>query len=295
MTGNPRCATAMPIVSEAASAKINLTLHVTGRRADGYHLLDSLVIFADVGDLVTAAPADTLRLSVTGPRGAGVPLGDDNLVLRAARLMAPGGVQLTLDKHLPAASGIGGGSADAAACLRALARLWGRDVPGLDEQLRLGADVPVCVESRPCRMTGIGGSLGPVPDLPALWLVLVNPGVALETPAVFRALTSRDNAPMPRSLPRWAGAADLADWLAGQRNDLQAAAITCAPVVHDVLNAIAATQGCLLARMSGSGATCFGLFADRDAADRAAAHIADARPDWWVTAAGLHKTRAGSN
>lgn len=279
--------TKMPVVSEAASAKINLSLHVTGRRADGYHLLDSLVVFADIGDVVTAETADALSFNVTGPRGVGVPAGADNLVMRAARLLGPGGARLTLDKHLPAASGIGGGSADAAACLRALSRLWGRPLPELADQLTLGADVPVCVESRPCRMSGIGGELRAVPEVPPLWLLLVNPGVALETPVVFRALTARNNAPMPEILPRWRDVADFADWLADQRNDLQAAAIVCAPMVQDVLHAIIATQGCLLSRMSGSGATCFGIFATRAAADNAAAQITAVRRDWWVAASGL--------
>lgn len=275
-------------LAEAAPAKINLTLHVTGRRSDGYHLLDSLVVFADVGDVVSAEPADALSLSVTGPRGPGVPVGADNLVFRAARLMGPGaGARLTLDKHLPAASGIGGGSADAAACLRVLARLWGRPVPPLADQLRLGADVPVCVGSRPVRMTGIGEGLDPVPDLPPVWLLLVNPGVALETPQVFRALASPTHAPMPARLPVWADAPDLARWLAAQRNDLQPAAVACAPVVGDVLHAIGATPACLLARMSGSGATCFGVYASRAAADRAAETVRAAYPDWWVAATGL--------
>ncbi|SDW28405.1 4-diphosphocytidyl-2-C-methyl-D-erythritol kinase [Roseicitreum antarcticum] len=276
-------------LAEPARAKINLTLHVTGRRADGYHLLDSLVVFADVGDVVSAEPADALSLSVIGPRGAGVPVGADNLVFRAAKLMAPGGgARLTLDKHLPAASGIGGGSADAAACLRVLAHLWGCELPPLADQLRLGADVPVCVVSRPCRMTGIGEGLAPVPRLPPVWLLLVNPGVGLETPQVFRALTTADHAPMPQDLPVWADAADLAFWLAAQRNDLQPAAIACAPVVGQVLDAVGSTAECLLARMSGSGATCFGVYASRTAADRAADTMRIAHPDWWVAATGLH-------
>ena len=180
-------------VSEAASAKLNLCLHVTGRRGDGYHLLDSLVVFADVADRVSAAPGQGLSLRVTGPEGAGLGSEPDNLVLRAARSMGVTDAALLLEKHLPVAAGIGGGSADAAAALRALARWTGRPLPSDAEVLRLGADVPVCLSGRPARMTGIGEGLTPLPPLPALWVVLVNPRVAVPTPQVFAALTRRDN------------------------------------------------------------------------------------------------------
>lgn len=266
-----------------APAKVNLTLHVTGRRADGYHLLDSLVIFADVGDRLRVAPG--AGFTVTGPRAAGVPVDDSNLVLRAARLIPDHGLAITLDKHLPAASGIGGGSSDAAATLLALAQATGQALPEAAAILGLGADVPVCLQGRPTRMSGIGESLSAVPPLPPVHMVLVNPGIAVATPDVFRRLDSPDNAPMPAQLPDWLDAADLARWLATQRNDLEAPACDLAPEIARTLAAIAATDDTLIARMSGSGATCFGLYATRAQADAAAAALGDANPEWWVAAA----------
>ncbi len=266
-----------------APAKVNLALHVTGRRADGYHLLDSLVVFAGVGDTVSATPSDRLTLQVTGPQARHLPVTDDNLVLRAARLMGVTAA-LTLDKVLPVASGIGGGSADAAATLKALADLTGRALPAPAEILRLGADVPVCLTGRPVRMQGVGEILSPLPALPPAWLVLANPGVAVPTPAVFAALTRRDNAPLPE-VPSFADAAALARWLGHQRNDLQPPAIALVPAIADTLAALSHQPGCLLARMSGSGATGFGLFAAMEAAMRAADALSRARPAWWVSAA----------
>ena len=268
-------------VTDFAPAKINLTLHVTGQRSDGYHLLDSLVVFAGVGDSVTVAPAPTLSLAITGPMGAALPVADDNLVLRAARAMNAT-AQITLHKVLPVSSGIGGGSADAAACLRALARLTGQSVPGPDQVLALGADVPVCLAGTPTRMSGIGEGLASVPPLPAAWLVLANPGVAVSTPAIFRALARRDNAPMPSTLPRLKTTADLAAFVAMQRNDLEAAAIALQPVIAQVKTALTVQPGCLIARMSGSGATCFGLFPDPLSANAAARMLQAAQPGWWV-------------
>jgi 4-diphosphocytidyl-2-C-methyl-D-erythritol kinase len=272
-----------------APAKVNLTLHVTGQRADGYHLLDSLVVFADVGDTVGATGADSLSLRVTGPQAAGLAAGDSNLVLRAARLFPrTTGAALTLDKVLPVASGIGGGSADAAATLQVLSRLWGVPLPGAADVLRLGADVPVCLAGRPVRMTGVGEGLHPLAHpLPPAALVLANPGVALSTPAVFAALDRRDHAPMPRDLPRLRHVAELAAFLAMTRNDLEPAATRLAPAIAQVRAALSAQQACLISRMSGSGATCFGLFPDLLAAAAAARALKAAHPDWWVAAAPL--------
>lgn len=259
-----------------APAKINLALHVTGQRADGYHLLDSLVAFADFGDHVSVEAAEGLSLSVTGPFAGAVPAGADNLVLRAAALFGTdAGARITLDKHLPPASGIGGGSSDAAAALRVLARLWARPVP---DALRLGADIPVCLAARAARMQGVGEVLTPV-TLPVMQAVLVNPGVEVATPSVFRALQRKDNAPMG-DVP----GAGLVDWLATCRNDLEAPAIAVEPVIAEVLAQIRAQPGCLLARMSGSGATCFGIF---DTAEQAKAAARAQRPDWWARAVQL--------
>lgn len=266
-----------PARREFAPAKLNLSLHVTGQRPDGYHLLDSLVVFLGVGDLVTLAPGP-LSLTVTGPFGAGLAPDPDNLCLRAARL-AGREAAITLDKRLPVASGIGGGSADAAAVLRAL------DAAPAGAQT-LGADVPVCMAGRATRMRGLGEVLDPLPDLPPLHIVLVNPGRGLSTPAVFGALTQRRNPPMPDPLPSFADAAALIGFLHDCRNDLQTAAIALLPEIADCLAALNGT-GALLARMSGSGATCFGLYADAAQAQAAQASIARARPGWWTVATGL--------
>lgn len=271
-----------------APAKLNLSLHVTGRRADGYHLLDSLVAFADVGDLILADRAEGLSLSVTGPQGSGLSSGDDNLVLRAARLMPGAGARITLSKVLPVASGIGGGSADAAATLRALAGLYGVPLPSAEQVLGLGADVPVCLEGRACRMTGVGEGVTPlVRPLPPVAVVLVNPGIALATPAVFQALDRRDNPPMPPDLPPLHDLAALIAFVRQTRNDLEPAATRLAPVIAQARSALEAQPGCALARMSGSGATCFGLFEDAAQADAAAATLRLAKPCWWITAATL--------
>ena len=276
-----------------APAKVNLCLHVTGRRADGYHLLDSLVVFAGVGDRLRFRPAPELTLRIEGPFGgalAGNGAGEgDNLVLRAARLMAPGrSAAITLDKRLPVAAGLGGGSADAAAALRGLARLWAVPLPETTGTLGLGADVPVCLDGRPARMRGIGERLDPVAGLPPAWLVLVNPGVAMPTGPVFAALPCRDNPPLPDLPPSgWSGPHALGAWLARTRNDLEAPAKALAPEIGTVLAAIAATPGCLLARMSGSGSSCFGLFASEDDARAAAGALSDVARGWWVVPAPL--------
>ena len=276
---------------ELAPAKVNLTLHVTGRRADGYHLLDSLVVFAAVGDRLSAAPAEGLSLAVTGPEAGALAAEPDNLVLRAARLLAARaagkvpGAALRLDKRLPVASGIGGGSADAAAALRLLARLWGVPAPEAASTAALGADVPACLAGVPLRMSGVGEVLSPAPALPpGLGLVLANPRAALSTPAVFSARAG-DFSPKAALPARWDRAEAMAATLRGCRNDLEAPAVTLCPPVAEVLRAMSALPGCLLARMSGSGATCWGLFAEAGAATRAAALLPDA---WWHWGGGLH-------
>ena len=276
------------VLVEFAPAKVNLTLHVTGRRADGYHLLDSLVGFAGVGDRLRLRPSEGLSLALEGPFAAGIPAGEDNLVLRAARTLGPGpGGILVLDKQLPPASGLGGGSGDAAAAMRLLARHRGLPGPDPSTGLALGADIPVCLAGRPTRMSGIGERLTPCPALPPAWLVLVNPGVETPTAAVFRAMERRDGAPMPDTLPAWADAQALASWLSTMRNDLEAPARALFPVIGDVLETLEARPGCGLARMSGSGATCFGLFASAPAAADAARRLRTDRPGWWVADAPL--------
>jgi len=264
-----------------APAKVNLALHVTGRRADGYHLLDSLVVFAGVGDELFAAPDGVLSLVVEGPRAAGVPVDGRNLVLRAAEMMAPErGAAIRLVKRLPHAAGIGGGSSDAAAALRMLSRLWGVAVPG--DVTALGADVPVCLRApAPQRMAGVGEVVTALPALPEAALVLVNPGVEVQTPEVFRALDHRENPGLPE-VPEGMDYSAFVGWLAGTRNDLQAAAVGIAPVIGEALGALRAA-GADISVMSGSGATCVGMVRDMDLAARLAAAVE--RPGWWVAAA----------
>jgi 4-diphosphocytidyl-2-C-methyl-D-erythritol kinase len=272
----------MTRVDVFAPAKVNLSLHVTGQRDDGYHLLDSLVCFAAVGDKVFAEPADELTLSVTGPFADDVPDGPDNLMLKAARMMGDGGAALALEKVLPVASGIGGGSADAAATVRALATVWGASVPA--DLVSLGADVPVCLHQSAVRMRGVGEQIVAVPPLPLVHAVLVNPRVPVSTPDVFNALSLKENVPMPYEVPAFDGVAELIAWLAQTRNDLQAPAIKVAPVVQEVLDALGRSA---FARMSGSGATCFGLYATASEASADARRISQIMPEWWVAATTL--------
>ena len=272
-----------PKVQRIARAKVNLALHVVGRRADGYHLLDSLVAFADFGDVVTVEPAPSLSLSITGPMAAGLSAGPDNLVLKAAQMLgSPLGAAITLEKRLPIASGIGGGSADAAATMQALGALWGCALPDAGQVLALGADVPVCLAGQSCRMAGIGDQISPL-ALPPAHLVLVNPGVGLSTAAVFGALLRRDNPPLPPAAPM-PDAVALAAYLGHCRNDLEAPALSLVPQIGAVLAALQGQKGCLLARMSGSGATCFGLFASASAAEAAATALRAQSAAWWVQA-----------
>lgn len=258
----------MTAATEFAPAKINLALHVVGQEANGYHLLDSLVVFADVGDRVSVTPASAMSVTVDGPFAEGVPNDARNLVWKAAE-RAGIAAQIVLTKNLPHGAGIGGGSSDAAAVLRALGRP--------DLALELGADVPVCLKATPQRMQGIGDVLADVPQCPAFSLVLVNPGAHVPTPDVFRALQVKTNSPM-KAMPT---EGDWLAWLKAQRNDLQGAAIARAPVIAD---ALAVLHDAVLARMSGSGSTCFGIYPDRIGAEKAAARIAQNNPDWWVTA-----------
>jgi 4-diphosphocytidyl-2-C-methyl-D-erythritol kinase len=277
--------------AEKAPAKVNLTLRVLCRRADGYHDIESLVAFAGVGDALTFTPGDDLALTVGGPTAA--PAGDvaDNLVLKAARALAERvtGVRLgrfTLSKRLPVAAGLGGGSADAAAALRLLARAnaLALDDPRLSQAARaIGADVPVCLDPRPRRMRGIGDILSDPLDLPRLFAVLVNPGVAVATADVFAALSAPpagQSAPAAQPL----GSAPLLAEIAGGRNDLEAPAIELEPAIADVLAVLRKLPDCRLARMSGSGPTCFGLFDSSRAASAAGRTLRVGYPAWWVRA-----------
>jgi 4-diphosphocytidyl-2-C-methyl-D-erythritol kinase len=283
------------VLTAFAPAKVNLYLHLIGRRPDGYHLLDSLVAFADIGDRITAAPAATLSLEISGPEAGGlVNLGHENLVLRAARLLGDHtgtarGAALYLEKNLPIAAGIGGGSSDAAAALRVLTVLW--HLPISEEALRclgarLGSDVPACLYGHAAWVGGIGERIAGAPDLANAGVLLANPRKELPTAAVFAARKGPFSAggrfaPMPDD------AKELARALVPLRNDLTGAAIELVPEIGAVLARLERLPGALIARMSGSGATCFALFPDRGAAEEALTVLAAAEPDWWCAAGGL--------
>lgn len=281
-------------VTEFAAAKINLALHVTGRRKDGYHLLDSVVTFASIGDELQLSKARGITLTLAGPFAGSLDTQAGNLVTKAANAWRAAGnrsgigAEITLIKNLPVASGIGGGSADAAATLRGLDRLWNiqpDDRPVDEIGLRLGADVPVCLTGKSCRMLGIGEKIELIDHLPPMPAVLVNPGVPVATAAVFGELSlaqgGQGYAPLD-ALPAASTQGSWVEWLLQQRNDLQDAAIRCAPEIQDCLNAIDTRRGCRLARMSGSGATCFGVFETSTQAKTAALQISTVQPGWWV-------------
>lgn len=281
----------MTIEAEAlrvlAPAKINLFLHVGEKRADGYHALQSLVVFTRLGDEIALSPDRELKLVVRGPFAEDLPVRDDNLVLRAARALAAHagvtrGAYLSLKKNLPVSSGIGGGSADAAAALRGLCTLWNLKVP--QDDLRriaedIGSDVPVCVACKPQWMEGRGEKLAALDGIPMVPMVLVNPRVAVPTGKVFGALAQRRGVALPRP-PAMPSVGDLIAFLKDTTNDLEPPARAIAPVIGDVLDALKAQPGVLLSRMSGSGATCFAMFSEFEAA-AAAATALRSRP-WWV-------------
>jgi len=282
-------------LSEAAPAKVNLALHVTGRRADGYHELESLVVFVDVADEVTAHPAKADRLRVVGPFAAAAGGGDSNLVMRAVKAFRtrwphrlPEGLDIALTKNLPVAAGIGGGSADAAAMLRLLASMVGGDFSVAELSalaLTLGADVPVCLLSRPSEVRGVGEIIHPLRSFPATHLVLVNPLIPVVTADVFRRLEQRSNSPMPALPSPLTRPAQLGLWLAETRNDLEPAAITLVPAIGELLREMRVLDGCALARMSGSGGTVFGLFGSATQAHQAAHDMRAKYPQFWVAAA----------
>ena len=291
------------VLLETGRAKVNLTLRVVGRRSDGYHDLESIVAFADCADQLALAPGPELALTTTGPLAAACGEISDNLVLKAARLLndAVPGLTLgsfTLQKVLPVAAGIGGGSADAAAALRLLARLnrLALDDPRLVAvALKTGADVPVCLASQACDMTGVGDKLLPL-NIPALPSVMVNPRVPVATKDVFQALGLRPGDLLAGvsdvlQAPAWPTAgASVGDWVKALDqvpNDLEPPALKVQPVIGEVLAALRASSGVLLSRMSGSGATCFAIFASDTDAQAAEAQIAASHPQWWVHAGTL--------
>jgi 4-diphosphocytidyl-2-C-methyl-D-erythritol kinase len=276
-----------------APAKLNLALHVTGRRDDGYHLLDTLAVFTEFGDLLTLEIADRDQLTVTGPYSTATPCGPENIVIRALSLyremtdvhVPP--VSITLEKNLPVASGIGGGSSDAAALLKSVDRLSGYAAG--DDGLaaiggRLGADLPMCLHAAPLKATGIGEKIELLDRFPTLAVVLANPGVEIPTPTVFAELETKDNPPLPQIFTDIA-VGQFADWLRSTRNDLEPPAMNLFPNIAEARRLLE-TSGAEFVRMSGSGATFFGIFSDMENAANAAADIKDQKPDWFVVATG---------
>jgi 4-diphosphocytidyl-2-C-methyl-D-erythritol kinase len=293
----------MPALIAEGRAKVNLTLRVMGRRSDGYHDLESVVAFADCADRLTLTPGSELDLRMSGPLAAACGETSDNLVLKAARLLGQRVPDLkvghfTLDKLLPVAAGIGGGSADAAAALRLLAQLNGLSLDDerlLEVALLTGADVPVCLASRPCDMTGVGETLLPL-TLPIMPCVMVNPRVPVATKDVFAALGLRNGELLVGATDILRGTAwpeagaSVEDWvevLAASFNDLEAPATRIQPVIGEVISALSASNGAWLARMSGSGATCFAIYENTAEAGRAAEKIRRDHPGWWVHAGTL--------
>jgi 4-diphosphocytidyl-2-C-methyl-D-erythritol kinase len=278
-------------VRSFAPAKINLFLHVGERRADGFHDLESLVAFADVGDELMFEPSSEFSLEIKGPFASGLENGPTNLVARAAELLAEQlgvkcAARVTLTKNLPVSSGIGGGSADAAAALRGLSRLWSAtgEIVSLKKVAEsLGSDVPVCLASTPSWMEGHGDRVASVPALPGMAVVLANPGIAVSTAQVFGALKARRGLGLtrPRQFP---SSTTLVEYLRQKTNDLEAPARLIAPAIGAALDALKSTEGVELARMCGSGATTFALYNDITKATAAAAKLSRAEPDWWVLA-----------
>ncbi len=270
------------MVKYLARAKVNLCLHIVAQRRDGLHLLDSLVVFPEIGDIIEGKASDTLRLHIDGPFGQNLEAEPDNLVLRAAHAMSPPPTALHLQKNLPLAAGIGGGSADCAATIRLLSDMWDIPHPAQDVLAHLGADVPACMTAHPIRMQGIGDILSPLPNLPDFWMVLVNANQSVNTAAVFAALDKRQNAEIADLPSDFADTIDFFNFLSKQRNDMYRAATGICPVIQDVLTELHAINACALARMSGSGGTCFGLFETPATAQAAVQDIQARHPDWWV-------------
>ena len=279
------------IVERAAPAKINLALHVTGQRPDGYHTIDTLAVFTEIGDRVTVCEpkgSQGITLSIKGPFACGLEADHDNLIVKAAtdlctQLDLERAAEITLEKNLPVASGIGGGSADAAATLLALKEFWKleTDINLIEIAQKLGADVPMCLYSKPLRAQGIGEQITPLETTNALELLLVNPGIEISTPEVFANLENKANSPI--SEQSFSQFPDTG-YLAALRNDLEEPALNIAPVIGDVLSEIRGQKGCAFSRMSGSGATCFGVFDSRETVQEAKAEIRQRHPDWWCVA-----------
>ncbi|MEP3279996.1 MAG: 4-(cytidine 5'-diphospho)-2-C-methyl-D-erythritol kinase [Stappiaceae bacterium] len=282
-----------------AKAKVNLALHVTGQREDGYHLLDTLVAFPDIGDQILVSPSDRLMLTLDGPFAEELSAsggGEENIALQAAKLLCgersgpSRNCSIKLTKNLPVASGIGGGSADAAATLKALNAYWQlrlSDTELIEYATRLGADVPMCVYQCPLRAQGIGDDISTQSPFPPCGIILINPRIPVSTPDVFKKLIHKNSPPLPEIPRRWKSLDHLVEWLCQTRNDLEASARLIAPQITDAIGWLDAQDGCRFARMSGSGATCFALFENEEQAKNIARTMRFERPDCWVGAGAI--------
>lgn len=278
-------------VQVAAPAKINLALHITGQREDGYHLIETLAVFTRYSDIVTVEPGEADRLRLTGPYAAVTPAGGENIVMRALDAyrdftgIKTGNIAVTVEKNLPVASGIGGGSSDAAALLKAIDRRQG-GAAGREGLMKigslLGADLPMCLSATALIARGTGEQIEPAEQLPALAIALVNPDIEVSTRAVFEALTEKRNRPLPESKPGMS-ARQVIEWLEETRNDLEGPACNLFPQIAEARRALR-EAGAGFARMTGSGATCFGIFSDAENARQAASRIKSSRPEWFAVA-----------
>ena len=271
---------------EKASAKVNLCLQIVGQKSNGFHLLDSIVGFTEFGDHLSFKESDVLELTVQGAFSDQIPVDKSNLILKAAELLRTlnnikTGAHITLSKNLPPSAGLGGGSSDAAATIRGLSRLWGTDLPDIDDLMKIGSDLPVCIHQKTQHMKGFGEVLEEINTFPNLPILLVNPLKKVSTQTVFRMLQNKKNPPLSEYEKLFQEKKDWINWLLLQRNDLMEPAVKVEPVISEVLRLISKQISVEKVSMSGSGATCFGIFENKHDCDLAMKRVRLERPDWW--------------
>ena len=271
---------------EKASAKVNLCLQIVGQKSNGFHLLDSIVGFTEFGDHLSFKESDVLELTVQGAFSDQIPVDRSNLILKAAELVRKlnnikTGAHITLTKNLPPSAGLGGGSSDAAATIRGLSRMWGTDLPGIHDLMKIGSDLPVCINQKTQHMKGFGEVLNVVNTFPNLPILLVNPLKKVSTQTVFRKLENKKNSPLSKYENLFQTKKDWINWLLLQRNDLMAPAVSVEPVISEVLQFISSQTSVEKVSMSGSGSTCFGVFENKHDCDLAMEKVRQERPEWW--------------
>ena len=274
------------MLEEKASAKVNLCLQIVGQKSNGFHLLDSIVGFTEFGDHLSFKKSDELELTAKGAFSDQIPVDKSNLILKAAELLRKinnikTGAHITLTKNLPPSAGLGGGSSDAAATIRGLSRLWGTDLPEIDDLMKIGSDLPVCIHQKTQHMKGFGEVLEEINTFPNLPILLVNPLKKVSTQTVFRMLKNKKNPPLSKYEKLFQAKKDWINWLLLQRNDLIEPAVKVEPVISEVLRLISKQISVEKVSMSGSGATCFGIFENKQDCDLAMQRVRLERPDWW--------------